>query len=1058
MGELGENDETRVRAGDPLRSGEGAGDVIDRYKLLEPIGEGGMGTVWLAQQSHPVQRKVALKIIKLGMDTRDVVARFEAERQALALMDHRFIAKVLDGGATKLGRPYFVMERVDGMPITAYCDHVKLGLRERLALFVRVCRALQHAHSKGVIHRDIKPSNVLVASHDGVPEPRVIDFGIAKATSGSLTEKTIHTRHAQIVGTPEYMAPEQATVGGLDVDTRADVYSLGVLLYELLTGSKPFEFKTLGGDYAELLRVIRETEPQKPSARIQTTIVDGAALASALDASQLRRALAGDLDWVVMRALEKERTRRYATVNELAQDVERYLGDEPVLAAPPSTAYRLLKLVRRRKKTVIAATVVAFLTVVGAVGTTLGLVQTRRANEALELALEAKGRALASETTQRDRAQKNEERARKAEAEARQEALRAAEAERVASLRADQLEDVALFQSEQLRRVDVEAMGAQMRRAQLAATPAESRAELVRLLAQLNFTDLAVRALNESVLEPTLIAIDEQFAEQPPVQAELLQGLASTRKDLGLVEEAIESQQRVYDIRREYFGEADAATFDALLGRANLDVALDRLEQAIPQLSAAASFAVEHFGSVSVLALSAQGALAFALMRTGDLEESERLHRDVLDGFKRVLGDEDDRTLAQMNNLGIVLEIRGKLEESGRVYEQVLAIRQRIDGEDHPETLVSMGNLAQSLQERGRLAEALELDRQVLAARERVLGKGHPDTLKAGNNLAGAYVAQGRNEAAIELYDWVLPGLRERYGDEHPESINTMNNVAVALANLERLDEAEPLQEKALALRRQWLGDEHYDTIRSITSLGALRYRQRRLEEAEELYLEAIETASRSLGENHPATLIAVSNLGWLRNRQGRLKEAALLLQRALEGRLVTLGKQHHLTIQSINALAQILRYWIKESRANGEREDLWDGLTQSGELFFQLDRFEEAADRLGEAWSLGAELFEADDERRHRASAVLAAALVSQDLFQDAEFCLLQSEDFVRAGAALSAPGRSVAARIARQLVDLYERWDAAQPGQGYAAEAEHWRPLAESLEPVTPARAKTR
>ena len=354
-----------IRA-DPSPS-EQPGDSIDRYKLLEKIGEGGFGVVYVAEQKEPVKRRVALKIIKLGMDTKQVVARFGAERQALALMDHPNIAKVLDAGATSTGRPFFVMELVKGIKLTDYCDKSRLSTKERLDLFIQVCRAIQHAHQKGIIHRDIKPSNILVTLHDGMPVPKVIDFGIAKATQGDLTDQTVYTKYQQFIGTPAYMSPEQAEMSGLDIDTRSDIYSLGVLLYELLTGKTPFDPKELMASGIDAMRkTIREKEPVRPSTRVtQELSAVAASRQSAADSpgqhggalprrryeqlQALVRLLRGDLDWIVMKALEKDRTRRYETANGLMVDIQRHLKNEPVMARPPSNLYRFRKMVRRNK-------------------------------------------------------------------------------------------------------------------------------------------------------------------------------------------------------------------------------------------------------------------------------------------------------------------------------------------------------------------------------------------------------------------------------------------------------------------------------------------------------------------------------------------------------------------------------------------------------------------------------------------------------------------------------------------------------------------------------------
>jgi serine/threonine protein kinase len=347
---------------------EAPGAAIGPYKLIEPIGEGGMGTVFLAQQQEPVKRLVALKVIKPGMDSRQVLARFEAERQALALMDHPHIAKVLDAGATPSGRPYFVMELVKGTPITKYCDDHKLTPKDRLGLFVQVCQAVQHAHQKGVIHRDLKPSNVLVAPYDGKPVVKVIDFGVAKAAGQPLTDRTLVTGLGAVVGTPEYMSPEQAELNNADIDTRSDIYSLGVLLYELLTGTIPLT-KQRVKDVAllEVLRVIREEESPRPSTRLSSTDeLPSIAAVRGVEPAKLSRLVRGELDWIVMKALEKDRSRRYETANGFAMDVQRYLAGEAVLAHPPSAGYRLRKFARRNKGSIaVAALVLFFLVVLG---------------------------------------------------------------------------------------------------------------------------------------------------------------------------------------------------------------------------------------------------------------------------------------------------------------------------------------------------------------------------------------------------------------------------------------------------------------------------------------------------------------------------------------------------------------------------------------------------------------------------------------------------------------------------------------------------------------------
>jgi serine/threonine protein kinase len=360
-----------------------SGSRIGRYKLLQRLGEGGCGVVWMAEQEEPVRRRVALKVIKLGMDTKNVIARFDAERQALALMDHPNISRVLDAGATETGRPFFVMELVPGIPITKYCDQHNLPTPARLALFTQVCHAIQHAHHKGIIHRDLKPSNILVTLHDGEPVPKVIDFGIAKATQGRLTDQTLFTAFEQFIGTPAYMSPEQAEMSGIDIDTRSDIYSLGVLLYELLTGRPPFDPKTLlQAGLDEIRRIIREDEPMKPSRRLTTLAnsdLDSTARQRGIAPAQLSPLIRGDLDWIVMKALEKKRDRRYETANGLAMDIKRHLQNEPVSARPPTTGYRISRFIRRNRFAFIAGSLVSIALVAGTIVSTTQALRARRA-------------------------------------------------------------------------------------------------------------------------------------------------------------------------------------------------------------------------------------------------------------------------------------------------------------------------------------------------------------------------------------------------------------------------------------------------------------------------------------------------------------------------------------------------------------------------------------------------------------------------------------------------------------------------------------------------------
>ncbi len=498
---------------------EKPGDKIGRYKLLEQIGEGGCGVVYMAEQEEPVRRRVALKIIKLGMDTRDVVTRFEAERQALALMDHPNIARVFDGGATDSGRPFFVMELVRGTPITTYCDEHRLTTRERLELFMQVCQAVQHAHQKGIIHRDLKPSNILVTELDGRPTPKVIDFGVAKATEQRLTEKTLFTRFGQIIGTPAYMSPEQAGFGGLDIDTRSDVYSLGVLLYELLTGRPPFDSKKLlEAGYEAILKTIREVEPPKPSTKLSTLSREElVAIASQrnAEAAKLNTLMRGELDWIVVKAMEKDRARRYETANDIAADIQRHLNNEPIVARPPSKLYEFQKTVRRHKFG-FAATAAVILVLAGGV-----VVSTHEATRAIRAEREQSRLREAAEL-----AQLNEAEHRRLADEARE----SAEAnERKAETEAARSVQVVQFLQDLLK----------------TAGPDVSRGR-----------NLAV--LRRETLDKASERVGHEFKGQPSVQGDLWFTLARTYSEMGDYPEAITNYQRAAESYRAAFGDENA--------------------------------------------------------------------------------------------------------------------------------------------------------------------------------------------------------------------------------------------------------------------------------------------------------------------------------------------------------------------------------------------------------------------------------------------------------------------------------------------------------------------
>ncbi len=510
--------------------------IAGRYKLIEMIGEGGMGTVFMAQQTAPVKRVVAVKIVKAGMDSKAVLARFEAERQALAMMDHPNIARVLDAGSTESGRPFFVMELVKGTPITTYCDQHRLTPRQRLELFLPVCQAIQHAHQKGVIHRDVKPSNVLVAMYDDKPVPKVIDFGLAKATGQLLTEKTLMTGFGAIVGTLQYMSPEQAGLNNLDIDTRSDVYSLGVVLYELLTGTTPLDRRSLGeAALLEVLRIVREVDAPRPSAKLSTSeALPSIAANRNIEPAKLAKLMQGELDWLLLKALEKDRARRYETANGLARDIQHYLADEVVEARPPSTAYRLRKFVRRHKGRVLAASLVLLVLLAGICGTTFGLI----------------------------RAEQQKQRAEAGEKLAGQRLTRVEEEKRVAQAVRNFLQNKLLGQAD----TSVQA------NALLNAGGSSAEAKLNPTIREL---------LDRAALELAPDKIEANFPNEPLVQAELLNTVGDTYRGVGEYDRAIQFLTRAAELLKTHVGADHADTLATISRLAEAYRQAEKLPQAI---------------------------------------------------------------------------------------------------------------------------------------------------------------------------------------------------------------------------------------------------------------------------------------------------------------------------------------------------------------------------------------------------------------------------------------------------------------------------------------------
>jgi serine/threonine protein kinase/tetratricopeptide (TPR) repeat protein len=691
-------------------SGEGGRQQIGPYRILQRVGEGGFGSVFEAEQDHPVRRRVALKVIKLGMDTEQVIARFEAERQALAMMDHPHIARVLDAGATEAGRPYFVMELVRGAPITEYCDRERLAIVDRLKLFAQVCSAVQHAHTKGIIHRDLKPSNVLVSTQDGQPFAKVIDFGIAKATAARLTDKVLFTELHQWVGTPVYMSPEQAA-GSSDIDTRTDVYSLGVVLYELLTGTPPLGLdvlKATGPNDVE--RVIREIEPPRPSTRVSETTATATNIAPnrGTEPRRLVGSLRGELDCIVMKAIEKERGRRYETANGLAMDIRRYLAGEPVAAAPPSASYRLSKFVRRHRAAVAAGVLVAVTLVAGIVGTTFAMLRAEHQRKVAE--------KVASFMT---------------------DILRSIGPEVARGRDTTLLKDIVRQASERLEKGELE-------------DAPDAEVELRTEIGMVE-TELAEHAAAERIILPAVDRARSVFGPKSIQAAQALYALGTLRLEQGRYAEADPVARECLDIRRQFLPPKDRRIAEALVNVAMASTVSGKPKEGEPLLREAVAILREVAPTDGEKLSVAIGDLAYCLRHQDRDAEAEVAYREALEVCRKLLAHPHPYTANVLNNLGVVLLHQKKFAESEAAYRESLAMGREVYGTEHPKVAPTLSGLAALAQRQGKLGEAESLLREALAITKKGLGPNHPNVGIVTGKLIDLLAAEGKRDEAERL-------------------------------------------------------------------------------------------------------------------------------------------------------------------------------------------------------------------------------------------------------------------------------------------------------------------
>jgi tetratricopeptide (TPR) repeat protein len=873
-------------------------EIIDeKYKILEELGRGGMGVVYKAEQIEPVKRTVALKVIKLGMDTREVVVRFETEKQALAVMSHPHIAKVLDAGATKSGRPYFVMEFVPGIPITDYCNNHKLTTKERIELFILVCEAVQHAHQKGVIHRDLKPSNVLVEIQDDKPVPKIIDFGIARATEHRLTEHTLFTERGQLIGTPEYMSPEQAEISELDVDTRTDIYSLGVMLYELLVGVLPFDSKTLrDAGFGEIQRIIREEEPPRASTRLsalgdtQITVAEQ----RKTDVASLHKQIKGDLDWILMKAMEKDRARRYVTATGVAIDLQRYFDNEPVMARPPSASYRMFKFAKRHKAGLSAGLVVATALVLGLVLATTGLIRAKRAE------------AVAA--SERDRA-----------------SIEAETAKQVSDFLIGlfEISDPNEARGNTITAREILDRGAKNIQIELKDQP-EVLATMMGTMGNVY--------LKLSLYEPAYPLLDEALSIRREIYgnehldvSKSINDLADWHYNQGEYEKAEALDRESVAICRKLFNKdhPDLATSIYNLG-STLHTIGDYDKAEVLYLEAL-TMRRNLFGNNNPDVAESLHDLAALYFDKSDYDKAESLYREALAVYRAVLGDEHLNLSIGIHSLAYFLHaIREQYEEAEELYREAIAIDRKLLGEDNPDYADSLKGLASLLSDKGDLEEAEVLFREVLRIHEKTLGKKHPIYPNDLRGLAILLKRKGEYEEAEILYREALASYREIFNEKQPELATGINDLAFFLHGRGEYEEAESLYNEALELYRNNLGEKHLYVSISLRNIANLHFSKGNYQEAEPLYRKSLEIGLEVLPEGQKYNIQSRRELGWCLTRLKKFDEAEQFLLKSYELQMTKEDEISKADIPFIlKSVIELYKDWGKTEKATEYEEIL---------------------------------------------------------------------------------------------------------------------------------------